>query len=453
MGVEPERVVRVRTPGATRGIYRHGSGYLIGRGLILTAAHVLVPPDQDVASAPRAGQPCEVAGADADDLWSPGQLHAASAGFDVAVIRSALGTSLTPARWGRLAGAQAIAWDALGYPYAGLRGLGREAEHVWGEVSPLTAYATGRLGLTVSTRTPRHTGSVNSGWAGFSGAAVICENLIVGVITEDPGAYQDSLTGVRADALLGDQAFAAALGHPDLTDVRPRARAADSRPAGSGPVVLIVDDEDAELMRQQLSDIESVTATDVASALALIVNPDVRIDAALVDICVGEPTGVSGRDVLEALRQHRPNVPRSVVSADPFIGLSGDIGAVLERYGAFRTLRKAGAGRQVPELRACVVAMLRQDDDVIAAIVRDAVNELSRSCVPELRARRAAALMRRRRGEIGESELGRAAARVAEAEAAVATAREDSAMLEGADKWAAVTALRAELAAIVGDLS
>lgn len=350
---------------------------------------------------------------------------------------------------GQAGRARAVHWDALGYPDAGLRGPKREAEHVWGEVSPLTARETGRLGLTISTRVPRRTGSPDSGWAGFSGAAVICENLITGVITEDPSGYLDSLTGVRADVLLNDPVFAAAIGRPELVDIGPRKPRQD--PLGQEPVVLIVDDEDAELIRQQLGDIESVIATDVTSALGLIADPGVRIDAALVDICVGEPTGVSGREVLEALRQHRPSVPRSVVSADPFVGIFGDITGLIERYGAFRLLKKAAPGRPIPDLRACVAAMLKQDDAVMTAIVRDAIHQVYRRYSPGLRSRRADARRRKRRGEISEAELQRTEDLVTRAEVALEAARQDCAALDGGDKWAAVDDLRAELAALSGD--
>lgn len=444
--MDPERVVRVRMPGTTPGIYRFGSGYLVAEGLVLTAAHVLVPPEHELPSRPAPGSECEVARA--DGTWISARLDVAGDAVDVALLRTSLTAGQPPVRWARMTGTAPLRWDALGYPVAGLGPMGREAEHAWGEVSPLTANGTSWLGLTVSSRRPRHTGSADSGWAGLSGAAVVCDTRLAGVITEDPAAYVDSLRAIRADAILGDPGLAAALGSPALDEVG--AWTSPGQEPADGPVVLIVDDEDSAVMGGQIGDLATVlTATELSQALTIISNPGVRIDAVLVDICIGEPTGESGRTVLKALRQHRPHVPRSVVSTDPYAGMVGDITATLTKtYGAYRTLRKFGSGRPVADLPECVSAMLRQDDKVIAAVVGDQLDLVRETHVRRLKAARGTARRRRQRGDIEEAELQRAEAAVERAETAVASAREDVAAAEGQDKWQVVADLRTVLAAI-----
>jgi len=309
---------------------------------------------------------------------------------DAAVLDTRLGRELSPMRWAQLAGVEPLDWEAMGYPVAGLTAEGREAEHAWGRVSPLTADGTKWLGLTVSSRQPRVTGTAQTGWAGLSGAAVICKGRIIGLIVKDPQAYADSLRALRADAILADPAIAGLL-EDARTEQLGGCPATGSRPVRRDPawpdepVLLIVDDEDAAVIFSQIRDLaQAEQITNLDDALEVIAAPAVRIDAALVDICIGEPTGESGRTVLAALREHRPHVPRAVVSADPYMGIAGDITALMPGYGVFRTLRKQGAGRPVPGLRECVQAMLRQDDAVMGAMVSDQIDMLREACVRAL---------------------------------------------------------------------
>src|SRR5580692_4176785 len=188
MGIEPGRVVQVRTPGGpasgAAGKYRFGSGYLVADGLVLTARHVLVPPEFGQQARPAVGQSCEISFA--GGVWLRASLVAAGE-IDAAVLRTeALDGQWPPGRWARLVGTEPLHWDALGYPVASLGSDHREREHAYGEVSPLTGEGGDSLGLTVSSREPRVTGTPATGWAGLSGAAVICDDRIAGIITEDP---------------------------------------------------------------------------------------------------------------------------------------------------------------------------------------------------------------------------------------------------------------------------
>lgn len=438
MGViEPDRVVQIRTPrgaASTGPGYRFGSGYLVAGGLVLTARHVLVRPGLGEDTSPDPGQSCEVYSGDG---WVSARLEAAGR-VDAAVLRASLAAGRPAVRWARLAGTAVLRWEAMGYPFASLGPERRDPEHLYGEVSPLTREGGEWLGLTVSSRVPRTTGTAASGWAGLSGAAVLCEGRIAGIIASDSQSYSRSLNVLRATAILSDPVLAAALGRPAAEDVGGRAvRRPPSLEPGL-PVLLVVDDEDSQVIGEQLSDLAQVlTATSVPEALDLIKDPALRIDAALVDIRLGETSGESGRGVLDALCRYRRGVLRSVISADPFMGMTGDItGALSGRYGVYRTLRKPAPGSMTPDVRACAEAMLARDDEAVTAVVREQIGRLRDTYVRErLIPRRSRAQRSRRSGDIEETELRDAESRVERAEAAVADALAEAESTEAEAKW------------------
>jgi hypothetical protein len=208
VALEEKRIVRTSVPQGNRtGNYRLGSGYLIADGLILTAAHVLLPPDQGPVDQ-VAG--IEVAGPDGD--WEPASVVWADAGRDVAVLACPALRADGHLRWGQLAGPDPLDWGAVGFPAASAARDGkRQAEHAYGRTSPISERAAGTLALTIESRNAAQTGS-GSAWAGLSGAAVFCGDHLAGVITADTGAYDQSLTARRVDDFCRDLAFAQALG-------------------------------------------------------------------------------------------------------------------------------------------------------------------------------------------------------------------------------------------------
>ena len=82
----------------------------------------------------------------------------------------------------------------------------RDTAHVYGQLAPLGQLKQGRLDLDVASASPsaREGGSP---WAGMSGAAVIADNHLVGVITVDPARYHDRLVAVPISRLLADEGF------------------------------------------------------------------------------------------------------------------------------------------------------------------------------------------------------------------------------------------------------
>ena len=84
---------------------------------------------------------------------------------------------------------------------------------MYGQLAPLGQLRRGRLDLDVASASPsaREGGSP---WAGMSGAGVIADSHLVGVITVDPARYQGRLVAVPVAPLLADAGFRAVLaGH------------------------------------------------------------------------------------------------------------------------------------------------------------------------------------------------------------------------------------------------
>ena len=180
------QVVRLRTPALGAGqTYRFGSGHLIGPGTVLTVAHALRPPGND-RYVPAKGDSCQVR-RDGDDQrggWVAGTVLASESSVDLAIVSvPELAGDVTPVRWGRLTGGDTpVRWRSSGFPVAGLGPQGRAREDCWGRVFPESGNRDGRLALTIKSRAAKHQERARrSGWAGLSGAAVLCHGHIVGV--------------------------------------------------------------------------------------------------------------------------------------------------------------------------------------------------------------------------------------------------------------------------------
>ena len=167
--MKANRVVRLRTPATgANGRYTFGSGYLIGRELVLTAAHALRPPGDD-EYVPKKGDKCQVLRNDHDpgDGWLDGCVEASSLEVDLAVVSVAgLAEDVTPVRWARLdESVELMDWLSMGFPVAGLDDAGRQLEIQWGRFSPAARASEGRLALPIKSGKPRPRLSGSSGWA------------------------------------------------------------------------------------------------------------------------------------------------------------------------------------------------------------------------------------------------------------------------------------------------
>ena len=186
-----------------------GSGYRLGDRLVLTARHVITPA---------------VAGAGGRLLvrpvgvtrWLPARVEWEDVGADAALIlvedagwRAPAGESVL--RWGMLAGSDPVPCAAVGFPWASVRpDRMRDTAHLYGQLAPLGQLKAGRLDLDVASASPSARPG-GSPWAGMSGAGVIADGHLVGVITVDPARYQDRLVAVPASRLLDNPGFQARL--------------------------------------------------------------------------------------------------------------------------------------------------------------------------------------------------------------------------------------------------
>ena len=194
MGVDRYRVCELYAEGP----YAEGcgSGFRIGDRLVLTARHAITP-----ALAGADGRvlirPVGVAG------WLPGRVEWHDTGTDTALIAIDDQTWQPPAgqsvlRWGTLAGSDPVPCAAVGFPWASVRpDRIRDTAHLYGQVAQLGQLRHGRLDVDVASASPsaREGGSP---WAGMSGAAVIADNHLAGVITVDPVRYQHRLVAMPA---------------------------------------------------------------------------------------------------------------------------------------------------------------------------------------------------------------------------------------------------------------
>jgi tetratricopeptide (TPR) repeat protein len=227
-----DRVVRIRVATGRRGIWVHGSGYLVAGERVLTAKHVLASESRS----PGLGDPCQVrrwpCGATED--WLTGRVLWLHPSDDAAVlVVDGLGTGLQPVPWGRLEGSDQVEWTAMGYPDAGLAKADRREEQVRGSLEPGTGSSDDTLGLTVTSREPRDGDARTTGWAGLSGAAVLCGPTLIGLVEAYPAHWTGSLVGKRITSVLTDPGLAAAVGTTaELVPVRGRA---DSTPVPVPP--------------------------------------------------------------------------------------------------------------------------------------------------------------------------------------------------------------------------
>lgn len=215
-------LLRTPAPGQSNGgepLYRFGSGYVIGPERVLTAAHVLQSAERCAVSLPDA------AAGGIEATWLDGDLVAADVDLDLAVIAvQGLAAGMPRMRWGELVGDQEVHWHAAGFPLATRDDEhGRQVEWAWGDLNPQTEAGTQRLGLTVRSRDAADTGTKASNWGGLSGAAIIVERRIVGVVTRDPKAWGSSLAGTRIAAAAEHADLWVALGRPQLEPVDDKA--------------------------------------------------------------------------------------------------------------------------------------------------------------------------------------------------------------------------------------
>ncbi|MFF5143242.1 trypsin-like serine protease [Streptomyces sp. NPDC013157] len=207
--------------GEEMGFRRVGSGYLVAPRLVLTARHVAQDdggttwPCIDV----RVGHPQdETRRSRASVCWThPDGLDVALLLLDDPVVVPG-----DTVRWGRPVGEDPLPYDALGFPWASAGHGRRRAEHLRGEL-PVLGGGSGDQDLYVLDQGPAPGGT--KAWAGASGSAVFCRDLLVGVVIHDDVAFGNRrLHACPARSFVGEPGFAELLedhggGRPRLSQV------------------------------------------------------------------------------------------------------------------------------------------------------------------------------------------------------------------------------------------
>jgi tetratricopeptide (TPR) repeat protein len=225
--VDPRRLADIRAAHGdgtrcqrcTRGGIRYhsgGAGYLVSPTLVLTAGHVVT--DDDSVGLPDV------------DVWIGHQAvttvvrTAATVAWrhpdprkDLVLLRlHSPQESGVPVRWGVLPSHSAQRYEGLGFPaFARYGGSSRPPEQLSGFIRPLSMGPAGEYVLDQDV-SPDTEGQ----WAGVSGAAVFCDDLLVAVADSEPANFGHArLLGARASWLFADEAFIQLVG--DDTGISP----------------------------------------------------------------------------------------------------------------------------------------------------------------------------------------------------------------------------------------
>lgn len=200
--MDATRVVAVEHGG------RRGSGYVVGPRLVLTSAHV-TPERNGAVSLFRPGKEPSWHGTVAWRGTPRGRDDAALVHIDDPSWTPPLGAS---DRWGRLVTHRpATPCEAWGMPeVVQRRGRATETLQLTGTLSPGDRYVGNRYVMSLTQHASAGDGS--SPWAGMSGAAMFCGDLLAGVIACDPADRDHAhLEAVPVWVLMRDAAFRAAL--------------------------------------------------------------------------------------------------------------------------------------------------------------------------------------------------------------------------------------------------
>jgi hypothetical protein len=166
-----------------------GSGYLLGGRLVLTAAHVICPdsvgqlPLHTVKVRDESGLvAARVVWQRGDDEVDIALLEVTDPGWVAPVWRH-------PVRWGQLVtGRPGQECEAIGFPKVVASPQRRDSHHASGVINPGSLVKANLYAMEVH-NPPTGPGPDGSLWAGMSGAALLCQQRLIGVVTTDPEGF------------------------------------------------------------------------------------------------------------------------------------------------------------------------------------------------------------------------------------------------------------------------
>jgi AAA ATPase domain/Trypsin-like peptidase domain len=194
-----------------------GSGFLLGKNLILTAHHVIgfagapVPPGETGYDVRAIGDFRE-----GRTEWLKARVCWDDPGRDLALLEvippadpATIVAAATTPRFGRLSGQEELPWSATGFPLVRKQGERNEALPVSGGLDPGAAAKKLSVDLAVhSALIPRRA----EDWGGMSGAAVFVADCLVGVLVAVSDEYQQTALSLSLiEGVLNDIMFRAAL--------------------------------------------------------------------------------------------------------------------------------------------------------------------------------------------------------------------------------------------------
>ncbi|MFF9128379.1 aKG-HExxH-type peptide beta-hydroxylase [Streptomyces sp. NPDC014889] len=223
--MDRRRLVLIRVGDAAE-FRRLGTGYLIGRRLVLTARHV-VEESKGMPWAQirvRVGHPqdTEVHRCPASVCWTDPEEH------DVALLLLDDEVDVPGrVRWGRPVGNTPLRYQGLGYPSATFRDGQHKVEYLSGKLPPQAGgIGTQDLYVLDQESAPDMRAHGEQAWSGASGGAVFCQDHLVGVVVNDDEAFANRrLHASPARTFTGNSQFATLLhrygdGPPELVDIK-----------------------------------------------------------------------------------------------------------------------------------------------------------------------------------------------------------------------------------------
>ena len=215
-----------------------------------------------------------------------------------------------------------------------------------------------------------------------------------------------------------------------LDDRRQPNRIGEHDSGNLSPTILVVDDREAPVIMDQLSDYRCYLATELGEAIRIIKDPEVILDGAVIDMRLSE-SGREGIEVIDALRTYQEDAEYVIVSQYP-VHEGGDERRkqFFDNWRPFDILAKGLPGTPVPDLRPTILRMLAADDEQMVERVR---SQIKRLATTQRRKVRLATMDANRLLAKGDLESDEVARREQERETVDALEREAYRALDNAD--------------------
>lgn len=217
-----------------------------------------------------------------------------------------------------------------------------------------------------------------------------------------------------------------------------------SLPLGERPRakrLLVVDDDPAltDMLAELLRGYQCVPAHNLGEAMDLVTDPSVTLAGALVDLHLTKHLDSQGLQVLDALREHRPEVPRVLLTSSP---MADGMSYVTTQYGLYEILVKNGNDAPT-RTRRTVDKMMSDSAESNLLRARATLDTLSSSVMQTLQRRAVSVRQHMRRGEASAEDLSSVIEEMENAERSIEEAKSAlQGITEPTDASAAIAAFK-----------